>query len=149
MNDAISKGGRFYHKTHISFLALLIYVLPVCMLTLDNVICKGFLHLVLCVFAGTFVSAFSVFCCGTTRVAKKSHAFGLNIAAALLQMATFFVIVGWVWSIWWGMTFVQLTSKWPVHFQCPSKYSSFYPLTVPHVLSSKPVSLVTLFSSLC
>ncbi|ELT93042.1 hypothetical protein CAPTEDRAFT_105621 [Capitella teleta] len=61
---------------------------------------------------GTLISSFSVFCCGSTRMAKRGHAFGLNMASALLQMVTFFVIVGWIWSILWGMTFVQLTREY-------------------------------------
>ncbi|XP_060074343.1 protein stum homolog [Ylistrum balloti] len=56
---------------------------------------------------GTFISSFTVFCGATTRIGKRVHAFVLNILAALLQMITFLVIVGWIWSILWGMNFVQ------------------------------------------
>lgn len=39
------------------------------------------------------------------------NAFLLNILAGFLQMVTFIIIVGWIWSILWGMNFVQLASK--------------------------------------
>jgi hypothetical protein len=58
---------------------------------------------------GTLLSSFTVFCCGSTRLGPSPwKAFGYNIIAALLQMITFVIIVGWIWSILWGMTFVQL-----------------------------------------
>ena len=63
--------------------------------------------------AGTLISAFSVFCCGRTRISEPLHAFGLNILSAVLQMLTFIVIVGWIWSILWGLTFVQLSGMSP------------------------------------
>ncbi|KAL5008677.1 hypothetical protein ScPMuIL_014258 [Solemya velum] len=58
---------------------------------------------------GTLISAFSVFCGSTTRIGKRFHAFCLNVLCALLQMLTFIFIVGWIWSILWGMNFVQLS----------------------------------------
>ncbi|KAJ8308381.1 hypothetical protein KUTeg_013255 [Tegillarca granosa] len=58
---------------------------------------------------GTLISSFTVFCGSTTRIQKRAHAFGLNVLAALLQMITFIVIVGWIWSILWGMNFVQIS----------------------------------------
>lgn len=58
---------------------------------------------------GTLVSAFSVFYSGTsTRLKSKARAFAINVVVGLLQLATFVIIVGWIWSILWGMTFVQL-----------------------------------------
>ena len=58
---------------------------------------------------GTLVSAFSVFYSGTsTRVKSKARAFAINVIVGLLQLATFVIIVGWIWSILWGMTFIQL-----------------------------------------
>ncbi|XP_071080150.1 protein stum homolog isoform X1 [Haliotis cracherodii] len=57
---------------------------------------------------GTIISAFSVLCGAKTRIDKPIKAFGLNILSALLQMASFIIIVGWVWSIIWGMNFVQI-----------------------------------------
>jgi hypothetical protein len=73
------------------------------------------LAVVSCVFnivlpgTGTLLAAFSVFCCGTTtRMNSALRAFLLNIVSGLLQLSTFLLIVGWIWSITWGMTFVQL-----------------------------------------
>lgn len=58
---------------------------------------------------GTLISAFTVFCCGvTTRLNRPLHAMALNLVSGLLQTTTFLLIVGWIWSILWGMTFVQL-----------------------------------------
>ena len=63
-------------------------------------------------FVGTLVSAFSVFCCGTTtRISRPVVACLLNIVSGLLQLTTFLLIVGWVWSITWGMAFVQLACQ--------------------------------------
>ena len=54
------------------------------------------------------MSAFSVFYSGTsTRVKSKARAFAINVVVGLLQLATFVIIVGWIWSILWGMTFIQ------------------------------------------
>jgi len=62
---------------------------------------------------GTLIAAFSVFCCGsTTRLESKFNAFLLNVVAGTLQLTTFLVIIGWIWSISWGMTFVQLASSY-------------------------------------
>jgi len=44
----------------------------------------------------------------STRVKSKARAFAINVVVGLLQLATFVIIVGWIWSILWGMTFVQL-----------------------------------------
>lgn len=58
---------------------------------------------------GTMISAFTVFCCGnTTRMRRPIHAMALNLVAGFFQISTFLIIVGWIWSILWGMTFVQL-----------------------------------------
>ena len=67
-----------------------------------------------CTGAGTLVSSFMVLCCGsTTRSASRGRAFALNLLVAFLQFATFIFIVGWVWSITWGMAFVQLARQYP------------------------------------
>lgn len=60
---------------------------------------------------GTLISSFTVFCCGSTNVSSRGRAFCFNILSALLQMITFIVIVGWIWSIIWGMTFVTLSTS--------------------------------------
>ena len=61
--------------------------------------------------AGTLVSAWTPLCGCKTRLASPAKAVGLNLLAAFLQMVTFVLIVGWVWSIIWGMNFVQIASK--------------------------------------
>jgi hypothetical protein len=59
--------------------------------------------------SGTLVAAFSLLHGSTTtRLRSKARAFGLNVLVAVLQLGTFVMIVGWIWSILWGMTFIQL-----------------------------------------
>ncbi|XP_076463529.1 protein stum homolog isoform X2 [Babylonia areolata] len=59
---------------------------------------------------GTFISAWTSLCGCKTRLGHPAKAFGLNLLAAFLQMVTFVLIVGWVWSIIWGMNFVQIAT---------------------------------------
>ncbi|XP_041352433.1 protein stum homolog isoform X2 [Gigantopelta aegis] len=65
-----------------------------------NIVIPGF---------GTLISAFTVLCGAKTKFQSTCTALGLNILTALLQMASFIIIVGWVWSIIWGMNFVQIS----------------------------------------
>ncbi|KAL8620258.1 hypothetical protein ACOMHN_064548 [Nucella lapillus] len=58
--------------------------------------------------AWTFISAWTTLCGCKTRLGAPAKAFGLNLLSAFLQMVTFVLIVGWVWSIIWGMNFVQI-----------------------------------------
>lgn len=58
---------------------------------------------------GTFVSAWTTLCGCKTGLGAPAKAFGLNILSAFLQMVSFVLIVGWVWSIIWGMNFVQIS----------------------------------------
>ena len=73
---------------------------------------------------GTLLSAPTVLCCATTRLKSKGKAFCLNIVSAFLQALTCLLIVGWIWSILWAMTFVQLSCKFTIlyiyHFPCKS-----------------------------
>ena len=73
---------------------------------------------------GTLLSAPTVLCCATTRLKSKGKAFCLNIVSAFLQALTCLLIVGWIWSILWAMTFVQLSCKFTIlyiyHFPCES-----------------------------
>uniref|UniRef100_A0A1I7ZRB9 Protein stum homolog n=1 Tax=Steinernema glaseri TaxID=37863 RepID=A0A1I7ZRB9_9BILA len=63
--------------------------------------------------SGTFLSSFSIFCCASYESERsKCHVFWTNILAAILQFLLFPVVVGCVWSIVWGVTFVQLARKW-------------------------------------
>ncbi|KFP45520.1 putative membrane protein C1orf95, partial [Chlamydotis macqueenii] len=63
---------------------------------------------------GTFVSAFTVLCGARTDLPDrhKCCVFWLNIAAALIQILTAIVMVGWIMSIFWGMDMVILASKY-------------------------------------
>ncbi|KAL8586335.1 hypothetical protein ACOMHN_058715 [Nucella lapillus] len=56
----------------------------------------------------TFISAWTALCGCRTRVGSPARALGLGLLAALGQMVSFVVIVGWVWSILWGMNFVHI-----------------------------------------
>ncbi|XP_077668045.1 protein stum homolog [Eretmochelys imbricata] len=59
---------------------------------------------------GTFVSAFTVLCGARTDLPDRHMCcvFWLNIAAALIQILTAIVMVGWIMSIFWGMDMVIL-----------------------------------------
>eukprot|EP00062_Callorhinchus_milii_P021124 gi/632977520/ref/XP_007905392.1/ PREDICTED: uncharacterized membrane protein C1orf95 homolog [Callorhinchus milii] len=74
---------------------------------------------VLCLFLNTFVpglgtlvSAFMVLCGAKTDLPDWNVCcvFWLNIAAALIQILTAVVMVGWIMSIFWGMDMVILAS---------------------------------------
>ncbi|XP_038075085.1 protein stum homolog [Patiria miniata] len=69
---------------------------------------------------GTLVSAFSVFCCGFTRISSQ-RAFLWNLLAAVLQTITSIFIVGWIWSISWGMTFCTLATEYKYEKQVRGK----------------------------
>nr|XP_009685120.1 PREDICTED: protein stum homolog [Struthio camelus australis] len=58
----------------------------------------------------TFVSAFTVLCGARTDLPDRHMCcvFWLNIAAALIQILTAIVMVGWIMSIFWGMDMVIL-----------------------------------------
>ncbi|XP_045187275.2 protein stum homolog isoform X3 [Mercenaria mercenaria] len=68
-----------------------------------NIIVPGF---------GTLISAFTVLCGAPTALNRKTAAFLFNLLSAFLQMVTFIIIVGWVWSILWGMNMVTLAMNW-------------------------------------
>uniref|UniRef100_A0A8B9ZXH1 Stum, mechanosensory transduction mediator homolog n=2 Tax=Anatinae TaxID=2068716 RepID=A0A8B9ZXH1_9AVES len=59
---------------------------------------------------GTLVSAFTVLCGARTDLPDRHMCcvFWLNIAAALIQILTAIVMVGWIMSIFWGMDMVIL-----------------------------------------
>ncbi|XP_028903552.1 protein stum homolog isoform X1 [Ornithorhynchus anatinus] len=59
---------------------------------------------------GTFVSAFTVLCGARTDLPDRHVCcvFWLNMAAALIQILTAIVMVGWIMSIFWGMDMVIL-----------------------------------------
>jgi len=78
-------------------------------LTIRNLCAHQFIYLCLIFFSGTLISAFAVFCCGKHDYEKNIVAFFYNLLAAILQSATIFLLVGWIWSIRWGILFVQLS----------------------------------------
>ncbi|KAI5627139.1 protein stum-like [Silurus asotus] len=62
---------------------------------------------------GTLISAFTVLCGARTDLPDRHVCcvFWLNIAAALIQIITAVVMVGWIMSIFWGMDMVILASE--------------------------------------
>jgi len=78
-----------------------------------KLIIKNWMHLSLYIFfiSGTLISAFAVFCCGKHDYEKNIVAFFYNLIAAISQSATIFLLVGWIWSIRWGILFVQLSGR--------------------------------------
>ncbi|XP_064622890.1 uncharacterized protein LOC135485086 [Lineus longissimus] len=65
---------------------------------------------------GTFFSAFSLMCCGRTRPIGTDilSCFMNNCWAGLLQLlSTPVLLVGWIWSIIWGLVFLELSAKPP------------------------------------
>ncbi|XP_055881083.1 protein stum homolog [Biomphalaria glabrata] len=73
------------------------------------------LAVVLCIFnivipgLGTFFTSWACLCGCKTKLGSPAKAFGLNLLSAILQMLSFVLIVGWVWSIIWGMNFLQIS----------------------------------------
>lgn len=64
--------------------------------------------------AGTFISAFSVLCGARSELISERGVccvFWLNVAAALIQILTAVIMVGWIMSIFWGMDMVILASQ--------------------------------------
>jgi len=61
---------------------------------------------------GTIFAAFFSLCF-PHALENKCKGFFVNIAAALLQIITAPIMVGWIWSCIWGMTMVQLARKEP------------------------------------
>jgi len=61
---------------------------------------------------GTFFAAFFSLCF-PHALGSKCKGFWINIAAALLQVISCPIMVGWIWSVIWGMTMIQLARKEP------------------------------------
>ncbi|XP_030261614.1 protein stum homolog [Sparus aurata] len=60
---------------------------------------------------GTFISAFTVLCGARSELISERGVccvFWLNVAAALIQILTAVIMVGWIMSIFWGMDMVIL-----------------------------------------
>ncbi|XP_075904559.1 protein stum homolog [Nelusetta ayraudi] len=62
---------------------------------------------------GTLISAFAVLCGARNDLISERGVccvFWLNVAAALIQLLTAVIMVGWIMSIFWGMDMVILAS---------------------------------------
>lgn len=60
---------------------------------------------------GTLISAFAVLCGARNDLISERGVccvFWLNVAAALIQLLTAVIMVGWIMSIFWGMDMVIL-----------------------------------------
>lgn len=65
--------------------------------------------------AGTLISAFAVLCGARNDLISERGVccvFWLNVAAALIQLLTAVIMVGWIMSIFWGMDMVILASEY-------------------------------------
>lgn len=63
---------------------------------------------------GTLISAFTVLCGAHSELIPERGVccvFWLNVAAALIQILTAVIMVGWIMSIFWGMDMVILASQ--------------------------------------
>ncbi|KAL1124596.1 hypothetical protein AAG570_001220 [Ranatra chinensis] len=91
-------------------------VLPLClawMCLLINILLPGI---------GTLMSGFLCLCFGKPRfsVNDSGHArfgaFCVNFVVAVSQLFTvIFCLVGWGWSIWWGVIMIRLASEFSHH----------------------------------
>ncbi len=66
---------------------------------------------------GTVLSGFAVFCCGKTRLDSKedetSSVFCTNCWVGFAQLFTVtFMLVGWFWSLTWGIYMIILAGRW-------------------------------------
>ncbi|OQR78704.1 hypothetical protein BIW11_06234 [Tropilaelaps mercedesae] len=66
---------------------------------------KADCHILCC----TFVAALCVLCGCRTEYSSRGRAFALNLLAALIQTLTAPFVVGWVWSIMWSVTCVNIS----------------------------------------
>ena len=63
------------------------------------------------IFPGTFLSGTTVFCCAKVRPKGTAKVIVLktNACVALLQfLTTFIFLLGWIWSIMWGASFITI-----------------------------------------
>lgn len=58
---------------------------------------------------GTLCAGFTVLCGCPTEHDNRPKALFYNIIAAILQLVTAPIVIGWVWSIMWGVTFVNVS----------------------------------------
>uniref|UniRef100_A0A1I7XIL8 Frizzled domain-containing protein n=1 Tax=Heterorhabditis bacteriophora TaxID=37862 RepID=A0A1I7XIL8_HETBA len=68
-------------------------------------------------------SAFSVLCCADSSCESRLTSFGTNLLAAFLQLITCPLVIGFIWSIIWGVLFIQIARKWFIS-SIDNRYSS-------------------------
>ncbi|VDD91960.1 unnamed protein product [Enterobius vermicularis] len=61
--------------------------------------------------SGTLLCSFSVLCCAKIENCSKLYSFSMNLLAALIQFVTFPLVVGCVWSVYWGVLFIMKTRE--------------------------------------
>ncbi|EEC13637.1 hypothetical protein IscW_ISCW011737 [Ixodes scapularis] len=61
--------------------------------------------------ARTLLTTVAALCGCRTEHGSRWRAAGYNLLAALLQTLTAPFVVGWVWSIMWGITFVNVSAS--------------------------------------
>ena len=73
--------------------------------------------IICCCLVGTIVSGFSIFCCATSRVPNKYEQdvfliLCVNTWVGVAQLFTVtFLLVGWFWSLAWGIRMVVLSGE--------------------------------------
>lgn len=60
---------------------------------------------------GTILSGLTLFCCATSIHSNPCKGFFFNVFCALLQIITAPILVGWGWSIYWGILFIKESKK--------------------------------------
>ncbi|CAI5441396.1 unnamed protein product [Caenorhabditis angaria] len=93
----IHHHGRFRSAIPIMPLSL------ACLCFLMNVFLPG---------SGTLLGGISVLCCSDPRGRSKPNCICWNTTAAILQFLSAPLIIGIIWSIIWGVMFIQIARKW-------------------------------------
>ncbi|CAF0771115.1 unnamed protein product [Brachionus calyciflorus] len=95
-NDDVVKSGFFRRAIPImpKYLAILCCIL--------NILFPGL---------GTFISSFTIFCCASHKCDTNLKAFLTNFLAFILQLCSAIILIGWVWSIKYGLLFVHLSDQ--------------------------------------
>uniref|UniRef100_A0A0N5AWR6 Transmembrane protein 144 n=1 Tax=Syphacia muris TaxID=451379 RepID=A0A0N5AWR6_9BILA len=60
---------------------------------------------------GTLLATFSIPCCAKVERCSKVYAFWMNLLAAVIQFVTFPLVVGCVWSVYWGVLFIMTAQE--------------------------------------
>lgn len=85
--------------------------------------CWNFIQVSYVIFTGTIISGCLCLCFGHPRFSQSDNwrgrigTFIINIIVGISQAFTIiFCLVGWGWSIWWGMMMVEFASECYVRF---------------------------------